>query len=43
MAELIRRAVDAAYSEVLEDIRDAEVELAAYLADPSSAISIEDF
>ena len=43
MAELIRRAVDAAYSEVLEDIRDAEAELASYLADPSSAIPLEDF
>ena len=43
MAELVRRAVDAAYSEVLEDIRDAEAELAGYLKDPSTAISLEDF
>jgi hypothetical protein len=43
IAELIRRAVDAAYGEVLEDIRDAEAELASYRADPSSAISLEDF
>ena len=43
MAELIRRAVDAAYREVLEDIRDAEAEIASYRADPSSAISLEDF
>ena len=43
IAELIRRAVDAAYGEILEDIRDAEAELASYRADPSSAISLEDF
>jgi len=42
MAELIRRAVEAAYGEVLEDIRDAEAELADYIADPSSAIPLED-
>jgi Arc/MetJ-type ribon-helix-helix transcriptional regulator len=37
MAELIRRAVEAAYGEVLEDIRDAEEELAGYLtARPAS-------
>jgi Arc/MetJ-type ribon-helix-helix transcriptional regulator len=43
MAELIRRAVQAAYGETIEDIRDAEAELASYLEDPSSAISLEDF
>ena len=43
MAELIRRAVQAAYGEVLDDIRDAEAELADYLKDPSTAISLEDF
>jgi Arc/MetJ-type ribon-helix-helix transcriptional regulator len=43
MAELIRRAVQAAYGEVLEDIRDAEAELAGYLKDPSTAIALEDF
>ena len=43
IAELIRRAVDGAYGEILEDIRDAEAELASYRADPSSAISLEDF
>lgn len=43
MAELIRRAVQTAYGETIEDIRDAEEELASYLKDPSSAISLEDF
>lgn len=43
MAELIRSAVEAAYGEVLEDIRDAEAELASYLADPASAVPLEDF
>ena len=43
MAELIRRAVQAAYGETIEDIRDAEAELAGYLKDPSTAISLEDF
>ncbi len=43
MAELIRRAVQAAYGETIEDIRDGEAELASYLRDPSSAISLVDF
>ncbi len=43
MAELIRRAVQAAYGETIEDIRDGEAELASYLKDPSSAISLDDF
>jgi Arc/MetJ-type ribon-helix-helix transcriptional regulator len=43
MAELIRRAVQAAYGETIEDIRDAEGELATYLQDPSSAISLTQF
>ncbi len=43
MAELVRRAVRAAYGEVLEDIRDMETEIASYLEDPSSSISLEDF
>jgi len=43
IAELIRRALDAAYGEILEDIRDAEAELALYRADPSSSMSLDDF
>ncbi len=43
MAELIRRAVEAAYGEVLADIRDAETELAGYLANPSCAMPLEEF
>jgi hypothetical protein len=43
IAELIRRAVDAAYSEILEDIRDMEAEIADYLKDPSTSVSLDDF
>ena len=43
MAELIRRAVQAAYSETIEDIRDMEAEIASYLADPSSSVSLDEF
>ena len=43
MAELVRRAVQAAYGETIEDIRDGEAELASYLEDPSSSISLADF
>ena len=43
MAELIRRAVEAAYGETIEDIRDMEAELAGYLKDPSSAMPLEEF
>ena len=43
MAELVRRALQAAYGETIEDIRDGEEELASYLEDPSSAISLDDF
>ncbi len=43
MAELVRRAVQAAYGETIEDIRDMEAEIASYLEDPSSSISLEDF
>ncbi len=39
IAELIRRAVDRAYGEDIEDIRDMEEEMEKYLADPSSATS----
>ncbi len=40
IAELVRRAVDTVYGEDIEDIRDAEEELAKYLANPASAISL---
>ncbi len=43
MAELIRRALKAAYGESIGDIRDMETEIASYLEDPSSSISLEDF
>jgi len=43
MAELVRRAVQAAYGETIEDIRDMEAELADYLKDPSSSITIEEY
>ena len=38
IAELIRQAVDAAYREDLEDVRDMEQELARYQADPRVGI-----
>lgn len=43
IAELIRRAIDQAYQEDLEDIRDMEEELAKYRADPGSAIELEEY
>ncbi len=43
MAELVRRALQAAYGETIEDIRDMEAEIASYLEDPSSSISLDDF
>jgi hypothetical protein len=43
IAELIRRAVDRAYGETLEDIRDMEVEMAEYARDPSSAMPLDEF
>jgi predicted DNA-binding protein len=43
IAELIRRAIDQAYQEDLEDIRDMEDELAKYRADPGSAIELEEY
>ena len=43
IAELIRQAVDQAYREDLEDIRDMEEELALYRADPSSAIEFGEY
>ena len=43
IADLIRRAVQASYGATIEDIRDAEAELAAYLRDPSAAVTLDDF
>ncbi|HUU62837.1 MAG TPA: CopG family transcriptional regulator [Dehalococcoidia bacterium] len=43
IAELIRRAIDQAYKEDLEDIRDMEEELAKYRADPGSALDLEEY
>jgi predicted DNA-binding protein len=43
IAALIRQAVDRAYREDLEDIRDMEEELALYRADPASAIEFEEY
>ena len=43
IAELIRRAVDTAYGEILEDIRDMETEIASYRQDPSSSVSLDEF
>lgn len=43
IAELIRRAIDQAYQEDLEDIRDMEEELAKYRADRGSAIELEEY
>ncbi len=43
IAELIRRAIDQAYQEDLEDIRDMEEELAKYRADPGSAIDYAEY
>jgi len=41
IAELIRRAIDTAYGEDIEDIQDMEEELAKYRAHPESAIELE--
>lgn len=43
IAELIRRAIDQAYQEDLEDISDMEEELVKYGADPGSAIELEEY
>jgi len=40
IAELVRRAVDIVYGEDIEDIRDAEEELAKYLANPTSTTGL---
>ncbi|HXG35505.1 MAG TPA: hypothetical protein VNL15_00895 [Dehalococcoidia bacterium] len=43
MAHLIRRAVEIVYGETIEDIRDGEAGLADYLANPASAMPLEEF
>jgi predicted DNA-binding protein len=43
IAELIRRAVEQAYHEDLEDVRDMEEALAHYRAHPETAISFEEY
>ena len=43
IADLIRRALQAAYGETIEDIRDAEAELASYLRDRPAAVTLDDF
>ena len=43
IAELIRQAVEAVYSEDIEDIQDMEEELAKYQAHPESAIELEKY
>ena len=43
IAELVRRAVEQAYKEDLEDIKDMEHELALYASDRSSAVELDDY
>jgi len=43
VASLIRQAIDQAYREDFEDIRDMEEELAKYRADPGSAIGYAEY
>jgi predicted DNA-binding protein len=43
IAELIRRAIEQAYGEDIEDIRDMEEELARYRAEPGHAIEFEEY
>jgi len=43
IAELIRRAIDQAYREDLEDIRDMEEELANYRAEPGYAMEFDEY
>ena len=43
IAELIRRAVEQAYREDLEDVRDMEKALAHYRAHPETAITFEEY
>ena len=43
IAELVRRAVEQAYKEDLEDIKTMEHELALYAADCTSAVELDDY
>ena len=43
IAELIRRAIEQAYHEDLEDIGDMEHELALYAADRTSAMELDEY
>jgi len=43
IAELIRRAIEQAYREDLEDVRDMENELAYYRAHPKTVVSYEEY
>ena len=42
IAELIRKAVEAAYGEDIEDIRDMEQALAEYESHPESFVSLDE-
>ena len=41
IAELIRRAVDSAYGQDIEDTRDMEEEIRGYEADPSTTVDLD--
>ena len=43
IAELIRRAVDRAYGEDIDDIRVMEEELVKYRANPNSAVDLDTY
>ena len=43
IAELIRQAINAVYSEDIEDIQDMEEELAKYRAHPESAVELKEY
>jgi len=43
IAELIRQAIDAIYSEDIKDIQDMEEELIKYQAHPESAIELQKY
>ena len=42
VAELVRRAVEAAYGEDIEDVRIMEEEIAKYRSNPELAISLDE-